>query len=160
MEKRYLDEALKLDSSFQLLAMSFYLPCPQPDQAIGMPPHRDRGLFSFIINNGVAGLQIECNGEWFNAYYPHNSILVVVADQLEVFSNGRCKSVKHRGVVNDTMERIEIVMTNGPVGPADSLVVKDGSELYRSMKYVDYIESLATQISDKSPLEQMMIQDK
>lgn len=86
IEKRYVDEDLKLDSSFQLFATNLYPPCPQPDRAIGLPPHTDPGLFTFLIHNGVAGLQIEHDGKWFNADSPSNSILVNVADQLQVNS--------------------------------------------------------------------------
>lgn len=79
-----MEEALKLATSFQLFAANFYPPCPQPDQAIGLPPHTDYGLLTFLIHNGVPGLQIEHNGKWFNTNSPQNAILVNTADQLEV----------------------------------------------------------------------------
>ncbi|KAH6833257.1 hypothetical protein C2S53_018091 [Perilla frutescens var. hirtella] len=141
-EHYYVDEVLKMGSTFQLFAANYYPPCPQPDQAIGIPPHTDHGLFTFLIHNGVAGLQIEHEGKWFNADSPQNSILVNVADQLEIFTNGRCKSVMHRAVVNSERERISIVVANGPsgeavIGPAAALVEKDGGAMYDSMKYED-----------------------
>ncbi|KAI3445767.1 hypothetical protein Pfo_002432 [Paulownia fortunei] len=166
LEEHYVDEVLNLDSSFQLFATNFYPPCPQPDQAIGIPAHTDPGFFTFLIHNGVAGLQIEHDGQWFNADSPQNSILVNAADQLEIFTNGRCKSVKHRAVVNIERERISIVVANGPsreaiVGPASPLVQKDGRALYHPMKYVEYVESQLTKsrVNGKSLLEQQMIQD-
>ena len=84
-QRRYVDEILKMESSFQLFATNYYPRCPQPDQAIGIPPHTDHGLFTFLIHNGVAGLQIEHDGKWFNADSPKNAILVNAADQLEVY---------------------------------------------------------------------------
>lgn len=84
LEQDYVDQVLKLGSSFQMFAANYYPPCPEPDQAIGLPPHTDPGLFTFLIHNGVAGLQIEHNGHWFNADSPQNSILVNAADQLQV----------------------------------------------------------------------------
>lgn len=84
LDRDYVDQVLKMDSSFQMFAANYYPPCPHPDQAIGIPPHTDPGLFTFLIHNGVAGLQIEHDGKWFNADSPHNSILVNAADQLEV----------------------------------------------------------------------------
>ncbi|PIN03726.1 Iron/ascorbate family oxidoreductase [Handroanthus impetiginosus] len=164
LEKNYVDEVLKMDSSFQLFATNLYPPCPQPDQAIGIPPHTDPGLFTFLIHNGVAGLQIEHDGHWFNVDSPQNSILVNAADQLEIFTNGRCKSVKHRAVVNKERERISIVVANGPskeaiVGPAAPLVEKDGRALYSSMKYIEYVEAqlVKSRVNGKQILEQMMI---
>ncbi|KAH6757988.1 hypothetical protein C2S52_023133 [Perilla frutescens var. hirtella] len=164
LDEHYVDEALKIDSSFQVFVGNYYPPCPQPDQAIGIPPHTDPGLFTFLIHNGVAGLQIEHEGKWFNVDSPHNSILVNVADQLEIFTNGRFKSVKHRAVVNSEKERISIVVANGPpgeavVGPAAALVEKDGRAMYDSMKYEEYLESQLTKsrFGEKSMLEQLMI---
>ncbi|KAH6789946.1 hypothetical protein C2S51_004952 [Perilla frutescens var. frutescens] len=164
LDGHYVDEVLKMDSTFQLFAANYYPPCPQPDQAIGIPPHTDHGLFTFLIHNGVAGLQIEHEGKWFNADSPKNSILVNAADQLEILSNGRFKSVKHRAVVNSERERISIVVANGPsgeavVGPAAALVEKDGRAMYGSMKYEEYIESQLTKsrFDGKSLLEQQMI---
>ncbi|KAL7119343.1 hypothetical protein ACP275_02G057200 [Erythranthe tilingii] len=166
LDQHYVDQVLNLDSSFQLFAANLYPPCPQPDQAIGIPPHTDPGLFTFLIHNGVAGLQIEHAGQWFNADSPPGSILVNAADQLQIFTNGRCKSVRHRAVVNDKRERISIVVANGPagdavVGPAAALVQKDGRGIYLPMKYEEYVEAQLTKsrLDGKSILEQMMIDE-
>ncbi|KAL2513620.1 2-oxoglutarate (2OG) and Fe(II)-dependent oxygenase superfamily protein [Forsythia ovata] len=167
LEKGYMEETLNLESLFQLFAANLYPPCPEPDRAIGIPPHTDHGLLTFLIHNGVAGLQIQHNGNWFNVNSPQNSILVNTADQLEIFSNGRCKSVKHRAVLNNEKTRISIVVANGPspdaiVGPAQPLVARDGRASYLPMKYTEYIEKQLTksQVNGKPLLEQMMIQDE
>ncbi|XP_011071218.1 protein DMR6-LIKE OXYGENASE 1-like [Sesamum indicum] len=164
LERDYVDQVLKLDSSLQILAANLYPPCPEPDKAIGVPQHTDPGLFTFLIHNGVAGLQIEHNGQWFDPVSPQNSILVNVDDQLQILSNGRYKSVKHRAVLNSERERMSIIVVNGPsgeavVGPATPLVQKDGRPLYRSMRYVEYVETqlTKTRINGKSLLEQRMI---
>ncbi|KAK6136471.1 hypothetical protein DH2020_029767 [Rehmannia glutinosa] len=165
LEQGYIDEALKLDSCFQLYAANFYPPCPQPDQAIGLPPHTDHGLLTFLIHNGVAGLQIQHNGEWFNTNSPQNSILVNTADHLEIFSNGRYKSVKHRAVVNSEATRISVVMANGAapdaiVGPAAPLVERDGRALYRPMKFIEYVETmLSNRLQGKGNLECLKIEE-
>ena len=86
LEQGFVDEALKLDSCFQLYAANYYPPCPEPDQAIGIPPHTDHGFLTFLIHNGVAGLQIQHNGEWFDTISPQNAILVINSDHLEVCS--------------------------------------------------------------------------
>ncbi|KAL0365189.1 UNVERIFIED_CONTAM: Leucoanthocyanidin dioxygenase 2 [Sesamum angustifolium] len=99
-------------------------------------------LLTFLIHNGVAGLQIQHNGEWFNTNSPQNSILVNTADHLEVnlltsmhtlchtqfwrdnlkplqlwllpdIKQRRYKSVRHRAVVNNEATRISVVMANG-----------------------------------------------
>ncbi|KAL0320468.1 UNVERIFIED_CONTAM: hypothetical protein Sradi_5308300 [Sesamum radiatum] len=59
---------------------------------------------------------------------------------------------------------MSIAVGNGPsreavVGPAALLVQKDGRPLYRSMKYVEYVETQLTKtiVDGKSLLEQQMI---
>ncbi|KZV52267.1 putative 2-oxoglutarate/Fe(II)-dependent dioxygenase [Dorcoceras hygrometricum] len=149
LEQESMDEALNLDSCSQLYAANLYPPCPQPDEAIGIPPHTDHGLLSFLIHNGVAGLQIQHNGDWFHTNSPENAILINVGDQLEIFSNGRYKSVKHRAVVNTEATRISVVLANGPapdavVSPSAELVRRDGRGFYAPMKYKEFIETKLT----------------
>ena len=79
-----------MDSMAQTVVGNCYPACPQPDKAIGLPPHTDPGfssssssnnfilslllnqpsqkpgLMTFLINNGVEGLQIEHDGKWYN----------------------------------------------------------------------------------------------
>ncbi|KAL0365185.1 UNVERIFIED_CONTAM: 2-oxoglutarate-dependent dioxygenase 19 [Sesamum angustifolium] len=154
LEEGYIDEALKLNSCFQLYAANYYPPCPQPDQAMGIPAHTDHGLLTFLVHNGVAGLQIEHNGEWFNANSPQNSILVNTADHLE-----------HRAVVNKEATRISVVMANGAapdaiVSPAGPLVERDGRAYYRPMKFIEYVETmLSNRFQGKSNLDCLKIQD-
>ncbi|XP_073125354.1 2-oxoglutarate-dependent dioxygenase 19-like [Henckelia pumila] len=165
LEAGSMDETLNLDSCYQLYATNFYPPCPQPDQTIGIPSHTDPGLLTFLIHNGVAGLQIQHNGEWFHATSPPNAILVNTADHLEIFSNGRYKSVKHRAVVNTEKVRISVVVASGPepsviVSPCEELVRRDGRALYGSMKFIEYVETqLSSRYDGKSNLECMKIQD-
>ncbi|KAK4401840.1 2-oxoglutarate-dependent dioxygenase 19 [Sesamum angolense] len=166
LEKGYVDEVLKLDSCFQLYAANYYPPCPQPDQAIGLPAHTDHGLLTFLIHNGVAGLQIQHNGEWFNTNSPQNSILVNTADHLEILSNGRYKSVRHRAVVNNEATRISVVMANGAapdavVEPAGALVEQDGRAYYHPMKFIEYVETmLSNRLQGKSNLDCIKIQQQ
>ncbi|CAA0805825.1 2-oxoglutarate (2OG) and Fe(II)-dependent oxygenase superfamily protein [Striga hermonthica] len=159
LEQGYIDRALQLDSSFQQYSANYYPPCPEPDHAIGIMPHSDHGLLTFLIHNGVAGLQIQHNGEWFEANSPHGSIWVHTADHLEIFSNGRYKSVNHRALVNNQTTRISVIITNASapetiVGPAGPLVERDGRALYRPMKFIEYLETKPSkQFGGKSNLD-------
>lgn len=82
----------------------------------------------------------------------------------QIFTNGRFKSLKHRAVVNKEKERISLVVLNAPawdaiVGPAAPLVEKDGSALYHSMEYKQYLETSIAQsrLGGKSLFEQQRI---
>ncbi|KAL8479708.1 hypothetical protein ACS0TY_026584 [Phlomoides rotata] len=152
LEQHYVDRVLGLDSTCQSFVSHKYPPCPHPDQAIGLTPHTDPGLFTLLIHNGVPGLQIEHHGQWFHDGCPKNTVLVNVTDQLESFSNGRYKSIKHRVVVNKERERISIASFYAPsqdvvISPATPLVEKDGGAMYKSVMYEDFVESSQLKIT-------------
>lgn len=75
---------MNLDSGLQILAANLYPPCPQPELAMGMPPHSDHGLLNLLIQNGVSGLQVLHKGKWINVSSTSNCFLVLVSDHLEV----------------------------------------------------------------------------
>ena len=84
MEEGYIEKAMNMDSSTQVLVANLYPPCPQPELALGMPAHSDHGLLTLLIQNEVGGLQVEHKGKWFNVNAIPNSFLVNTGDQLEV----------------------------------------------------------------------------
>lgn len=84
LEESDMVKAFNLDSTLQIFVANFYPPCPNPDVAIGMPPHSDHGLLTLLIENQVGGLQIQHGGKWIDVNAPPNSILVNTSDHLEV----------------------------------------------------------------------------
>ncbi|XP_073150776.1 2-oxoglutarate-dependent dioxygenase 19-like [Henckelia pumila] len=147
LEDGEMEAALDMGSSLQIFIANLYPPCPQPELALGLPPHSDHGLFTLLVENGVCGLQIEHHGKWVHVNAVPGSILVNISDHLEIFSNGKYKSVSHKAVVNDGRTRISIAMVNGPsldteVCPCPKLVQKDiGGAIpaYVPMKYKEYL---------------------
>lgn len=84
----YIYEAMNMDRGIQLLAGNYYPPCPQPDQAIGIPHHTDHGLVTLLIQNEMTGLQVEHNGKWLTVHSPPNGFFVNLADQMQVRTYG------------------------------------------------------------------------
>jgi len=66
------------------MGVNFYPPCPQPHLALGLPPHSDIGLLTFLIQNGIGGLQVKHDNKWMNVNPLPNSLVVNIGDQLEV----------------------------------------------------------------------------
>ncbi|KAI3979186.1 hypothetical protein MKX01_017011 [Papaver californicum] len=93
---------------------NLYSPCPQPEFAIGLPPHADRGLLTLLIQNDVGGMQIKNKGKWVDVNAISNSIMVNTSDHIQILSNGKYKGMLHRVLVNNKKTRISLVMTNGP----------------------------------------------
>ena len=84
LDANYIDRTMNLESGLQLIAANLYSPCPQPELAMGMPPHSDHGLLNLLMQNGVSGLQVLHNGKWINVSSTPNCFLVLVSDHLEV----------------------------------------------------------------------------
>ncbi|KAG7014868.1 Protein DMR6-LIKE OXYGENASE 2, partial [Cucurbita argyrosperma subsp. argyrosperma] len=148
LEACNLEKAADLESSSTLFAANLYPPCPQPQLARGLPPHSDQCLLTVLLQNHVAGLQILHDHQWLTVNPVPNALLVNTADQLEIMSNGKYKSVLHRAMVNDKATRISIAMAIGPssqtlVAPLPELLHKHNSPpLFKSIMYKDYMEML------------------
>ncbi|KAM7481681.1 hypothetical protein LguiB_006264 [Lonicera macranthoides] len=164
VEETQMEKALNLDSGLQMFAVNQYPPCPNLEVAMGIPPYTDHGLLTLLMQNGVEGLQVEHNGKWVIVNEIPNSFIVNVGDQLEIFSNGKYKSVMHRAIVNDKIRRLSIAMPHGPsldtmVGPYSNLVECTTHQLaYIPMKYKEYMEQMVIQAMKGKPiLEQVRI---
>lgn len=51
LEANHVDRRMNLDSGLQVLTANLYPPCPQPELAMGMPPHSDNGLLNLLVQN-------------------------------------------------------------------------------------------------------------
>lgn len=80
----YLEKASELETGLQILIANLYPRCPQPELAMGLPPHSDHGLLTVLMQNNVRGLQVKHNGKWVLVNSLPNSFLVNTGDQLEV----------------------------------------------------------------------------
>ncbi|KAI3841904.1 hypothetical protein MKX03_018652 [Papaver bracteatum] len=113
LEEDDIENSLELKSGDQIFSANFYPRCPQPELAIGLPPHADHGLLTLLIQNNVDGLHIKNKGKWVAVNPIPNSIMVNTGDHMETLSKGKYKSVLHRAVVNNKETRISLVMTIG-----------------------------------------------
>jgi len=145
IEEGEMKQVLDLDKGLQMLVINEYKLCPRPGK-IGIPAHTDHGLLTLLMQNGVEGLQVEHDGEWVTVNEIPNAFIVNVADQLEIFSNGKYKSVMHRAVVHEKEKRISMAMTHGPsldtfVGPYSNLIKTTNQQpKYKPMQYKEYME--------------------
>ncbi|BAT78823.1 Protein DMR6-LIKE OXYGENASE 1 [Vigna angularis] len=155
-------ESTEFDSGHQVFVVNMYPPCPQPHLALGLPPHSDIGLLTLLTQNGIGGLQVKHHGKWVNVNPVSNSITVILADQLEVLSNGRYEGVLHRAILNNEETRISVVLVNGPalgkeIGPLAELLEKE-KPLFKSMKYQDYFKfHQRTRLDDKNTLYEIRL---
>ncbi|OIV92749.1 hypothetical protein TanjilG_00883 [Lupinus angustifolius] len=109
------------------LKINYYPICPQPELALGVEAHTDVSLLTFLLHNMVPGLQLFYEGKWVIAKCVPDSILVHIGDTLEILSNGKYKSILHRGLVNKEKVRISWAVFCEP--PKDKIILKPLSEL-------------------------------
>ncbi|KAK7824149.1 2-oxoglutarate-dependent dioxygenase 19 [Quercus suber] len=146
LEESYIDKATNIELGLQILAANYYPACPEPDRAIGIPSHTDHGLLTLLVDNGISGLQILHKEKWINVNLLPNALFVHIADHLEILSNGKCKSIEHRALVNDKATRMSIALPHGPsldtvIRPAPELVDKESHPpAYVEMTYREFLE--------------------
>ncbi|CAJ1928171.1 unnamed protein product [Sphenostylis stenocarpa] len=88
------------------LKINYYPICPQPELALGVEAHTDVSSLTFLLHNMVPGLQLFYEGKWITAKCVPNSIFMHIGDTIEILSNGKYKSILHRGLVNKEKVRI------------------------------------------------------
>lgn len=76
---------------FQNITVSYYPPCPNPELTLGLQAHSDMGALTLLIQDEVGGLEVLKDGEWVNAQPLSDAIVVILADQSEVFALSNSK---------------------------------------------------------------------
>ncbi|KAF7846898.1 hypothetical protein BT93_L3611 [Corymbia citriodora subsp. variegata] len=143
LEPGYIDKAMNMDRSLQILTANLYPPCPQPELVMGIPSHSDYGLLTILMQNGIGGLQVNHGGKWINVDPFPNAFLVNNGDHLEA-------------------TRMSIPQSIGPspdaiVAPAEQLVDGENNRaMHIVMIYKDYLELQQSNVLDgKSCLERV-----
>ncbi|KAK8969074.1 putative 2-oxoglutarate/Fe(II)-dependent dioxygenase [Platanthera guangdongensis] len=164
LEEKEMEDALDLDSCYQVLIGNIYAPCPNPELTWGLPSHSDHGLLTVLMQNETDGLQVMHYGKWVRVKPLPNSFLVNLGDHMEIVSNGRYKSVLHRAKVNNQNTRISIVTAIGPsldtvVVPAPSLLQRGNHPAaFRGIKYRDFVEhQQSSRLKEKSVLDHLRV---
>ncbi|KAK8715720.1 hypothetical protein V6N13_043048 [Hibiscus sabdariffa] len=144
------DETLKkFNDGSQLMVVNCFPPCPEPDLTLGMPPHSDYGFLTLLLQDEVQGLQIQYKGKWITVEPMPNSFVVNVGDHLEIFSNGRYKSVLHRVFVNPAKPRLSVASLhslpfNCMVGPSPKLIDEQNPRRYKDTDFATFLEYVSS----------------
>ncbi|NP_001295796.1 gibberellin 2-beta-dioxygenase-like [Cucumis sativus] len=151
MERRNaISKLLKDEKADCCFRVNHYPPCPEMqglsglNNMIGFGEHTDPQILSILRSNNSTGLQI-ClrDGAWVSVPADAAAFFVNVGDVLQVMTNGRFKSVKHKVVVDPNRERVSMIYFGGPplsekITPLPE-VLKDGEEsLYKEFTWWEY----------------------
>ncbi|KAH9705083.1 Fe2OG dioxygenase domain-containing protein [Citrus sinensis] len=147
------EEVEKLIKQFQdgsqQMVVNCYPPCPEPHLTLGMPPHSDYGFLTLLLQDDVEGLQIQYKEKWVAVQPLASSFVVNVGDHLEIFSNGKYRSVLHRVLVNPAKSRISVASLhslpfNSMVSPSPSLINKANPRRYKETDFACFLEYISS----------------
>ncbi|GKV37629.1 hypothetical protein SLEP1_g45633 [Rubroshorea leprosula] len=145
----------------QLMVVNCFPPCPEPDLTLGMPPHSDYGFLTLLLQDEVKGLQIQYKGKWITVDPVTGSFVVNVGDHLEIFSNGKYKSVLHRVIVNSTRPRISVATLHSlpykcVIRPSPKLIDDENPRRYIDTDYATFLEY----ISSREPKKKYFLESR
>lgn len=142
----YLHE--EIEEGMQVIAVNCYPACPEPELALGMPPHSDYGSITILLQSSQ-GLQLMDHiNNWLHVPVVEGGLIVQLGDQIEVMSNGKYKSVVHRATVNEEINRLSIASLhslplNKKIGPAPKLVDEQNPEFYKEFSFKEFLDFIS-----------------
>ncbi|XVE82316.1 hypothetical protein DITRI_Ditri15bG0138600 [Diplodiscus trichospermus] len=111
---------------------------------VGIGEHSDPQILTILRSNDVCGLQISLDdGVWVPVPPDPTAFCVNVGDLLQVMTNGRFKSVRHRAMTNSYKSRMSMAYFGAPplhalvTAPAE-LVTPQKPLLYRPFTWGEY----------------------
>ncbi|KAE8725832.1 Gibberellin 2-beta-dioxygenase 1 [Hibiscus syriacus] len=139
----------KSDSCFRL---NHYPPCSELQalsgrNLIGFGEHTDPQIISILRSNNTSGLQICLRDRtWVSVPPDQTSFIINVGDALQVLSNGRLRSVRHRVLAGSVKSRVSMIYFGGPpmsekIAPIPSLMAKGEERLYKEFTWWEYKNS-------------------
>ncbi|KAF6154282.1 hypothetical protein GIB67_026738 [Kingdonia uniflora] len=132
------------DQAMEQARFNYYPLCSRPDFVYGIKAHADGGGITMLLQDKeVEGLQVLKDGQWIKVPILPHALVVNVADQMEIMSNGIFKSPVHRAVTNSEKERMSLVIFyslhyNDEIEPAAALISETTPRLYRKVTVRDY----------------------
>ncbi|KNA10532.1 hypothetical protein SOVF_143090 [Spinacia oleracea] len=153
-EDRYaLSNLIKDSKSDSYFRLNHYPPRPEAFEGIngrnlvGFGEHTDPQIISVLRSNKIGGLQISLNdGTWVSVPPDDNSFFILVGDSLQVMTNGRFKSVKHRVLADNMKSRLSMIFFAGPplcqkIAPLPCIMQKGEESLYEEFTWCEYKKS-------------------
>ncbi|KAE8717652.1 1-aminocyclopropane-1-carboxylate oxidase-like protein 1 [Hibiscus syriacus] len=140
----------------------YYPPCPQPELTLGVRKHADPGILTLLLQNNISGLQVLHDDQWFDASPTRGGLVVNIGDLLQVLSNDKFKSVKHRAIANHAGPRITVpcffsghaTLLEQPFGPIKELISEVNPPRYKEFLLKDYVTKfLSSSLDNKPPID-------
>ncbi|KAG5049689.1 hypothetical protein JHK85_010792 [Glycine max] len=117
------------DRSWDFLVALRYFPASNNENN-GITEHEDGNIVTFVVQDGVGGLQVLKNGDWVPVVPAEGTIVVNVGDVIQVLSNNKFKSATHRVVRAEGRSRYSYVFFHNLRGDKDGWIPQTGTEIW------------------------------
>ncbi|MBA0740655.1 hypothetical protein Gogos_013847 [Gossypium gossypioides] len=141
----------------------YYPPCPQPELTLGVRKHADAGILTVLLQNHIGGLQVLHDDQWFDVHPIRGGLVINIGDLLQVLSNDKFKSVKHRAIASHVGPRISVPcffsghasLLDKPFGPIKDLLSEANPPRYKEFLLKEYLAKFFSSSLDgnKLPLD-------
>ncbi|XP_061341812.1 gibberellin 2-beta-dioxygenase 8-like [Gastrolobium bilobum] len=157
MKASYCRENCLTKSSF--IRLNRYPPCPISSKVYGLMPHSDTSLLTIVYQDQVGGLQLMKDGKWVDVKPNPRALVVNIGDLFQAQSNDIYKSIKHRVVAAEKVERFSIAFF---YCPSEEAVIQSNitPPMYRKFTLKEYRqqnEKDVKQTGDKVGLSRFLL---
>ncbi|XP_010066489.2 gibberellin 2-beta-dioxygenase 6 [Eucalyptus grandis] len=90
------------------LRLNRYPVCPLSPEMFGLVPHTDSDFLTILYQDQVGGLQLLKDSRWVAVKPNRDALIVNIGDLLQAWSNDVYKSVEHKVITNDQVERYSV----------------------------------------------------
>ncbi|PQM32775.1 gibberellin 2-beta-dioxygenase 8 [Prunus yedoensis var. nudiflora] len=104
--KESLEDICDLSTCF--LRLNRYPACPISPEMFGLVPHTDSDFLTILCQDQVGGLQLMKDSKWVAVKPNPEALIVNIGDLFQAWSNDVYKSVEHKVMANEKMERYSI----------------------------------------------------
>lgn len=144
----------------------YYPACPDPGLALGARKHCDPSFLTIILQDQIGGLQFLHENQWVDVQPIPGAFVVNIGDILQILTNDKLKSVKHRVTANHVGPRISVLFfLSGVVSspklyrPIEELFSDENPPIYSEFTISDFLTYFFSRLGDEPGLKYFKLQN-